>query len=74
MSLQEATAENLKFIIDDLAERLQVINRSILDPDHYDMDHYDEIKSLYDMVVSRGQISVSEIHAIIEELKKYRKK
>ncbi|WP_085508217.1 DUF1128 domain-containing protein [Thalassobacillus devorans] len=73
MSLNEPTQKNLETIINDLADRLQVVNRSIMDPADYDLDNYDEIKSLHDMIVTKGQLSVSETQAFVEELGNYRK-
>ncbi|WP_188205776.1 DUF1128 domain-containing protein [Alkalibacillus aidingensis] len=73
MNLNEATAENLEYIIDELAKKLQVMNSSLLNPEDYDLEHYHEIKDIYDMLTMQGQVSVAEINAIIDELKKYRK-
>ncbi len=73
MNLNEATDENLEFIINDLSEELQIINRSVVKPENFDLENYFDIKELYDMVKAKGQVSVPEIHAIIDELKKYRK-
>ncbi|MFD1018151.1 DUF1128 domain-containing protein [Thalassobacillus hwangdonensis] len=73
MSLNQPTQENLKIIIDDMAERLQVVNRSIMDPEDYDLEKYEDIKSLHDMIVMKGQLSVSEIQAFVQELGNYRK-
>ncbi|WP_277673397.1 DUF1128 domain-containing protein [Piscibacillus halophilus] len=73
MNLNEANEDNLKYIIDDLSKKLQVLNPTIMDPDNFSLKDYNEIKQLYDMVKSKDQISVPEIHAIIDELKKLRK-
>ncbi|GEL75907.1 DUF1128 domain-containing protein [Tenuibacillus multivorans] len=72
MNLNEATEENLKYIIDEMSKQLQVLNPTILDPEKFHLDNYHNIKQLYDMVQGKDQISVPEIHAIIDELKKYR--
>ncbi|MBN8234422.1 DUF1128 domain-containing protein [Halobacillus kuroshimensis] len=73
MSLQEPKQENLAFIIDDMAEKLQVVNRSLMKPEDYDLDKYEEIKSLYDIINMKGQLSVSEIQAFVQELGQYRR-
>ncbi|GEN44886.1 DUF1128 domain-containing protein [Alkalibacillus haloalkaliphilus] len=73
MNLNEPTYENLEYIIEELAKQLQVLNASILKPEDYDLDHYHDIKDIYDMLSAQGQVSVAEINAIITELKKYRK-
>lgn len=73
MSLEQANQENLAYIINDMAEKLQVVNRSLMDPEDYDLAHYEEIKSLYDIVQMKGQLSVSEIQAFVQELGQFRK-
>lgn len=73
MSLQEPSQENLNIIIHDMAEKLQVVNRSLMDPEDYDLNKYEEIKSLHDIIEMKGQLSVSEIQAFVQELGHYRK-
>ncbi|WP_082234199.1 DUF1128 domain-containing protein [Halobacillus massiliensis] len=73
MSLEEATQDNLSYIINDMADKLQVVNRSIMDPEDYDLAKYDEIKSLHEVIQMKGQLSVSEIQVFVQELGNYRK-
>ncbi|WP_238378737.1 DUF1128 domain-containing protein [Halalkalibacillus sediminis] len=73
LNLNEPTEENLSYIINELSKDLQVLNPSIMDPDNFSLEDYQDIKDLYDMVKSKDQISVPEINAILVELKKYRK-
>ncbi|MCA1023037.1 DUF1128 family protein [Halobacillus litoralis] len=73
MSLQEPKQENLAFMIDDMADKLQVVNRSLMKPEDYDLNKYEEIKSLYDIINMKGQLSVSEIQAFVQELGQYRR-
>lgn len=73
MSLEEANRENLNIMIETLADKMQVVNRSMLNADDFDMDHYYDIKELYDIVQMKGQLSVSEIQAFVSELSNYRK-
>lgn len=73
MNLEQPTVENLKVMLDELADRLKVANRSLLDPEDYDLEKYDDIKFMYDMVVQKGQLSASETQAFIDELRSVRK-
>ncbi|MFD2044072.1 DUF1128 family protein [Ornithinibacillus salinisoli] len=74
MNLDNPTQENLKFILGELAEILDVVNRSIMDPEDYDLDKYDDLKFMYDILKQKGQLSASETQAFIEELRSVRKK
>ncbi|GGM21163.1 hypothetical protein GCM10011351_03780 [Paraliobacillus quinghaiensis] len=73
MNLTEATDTNLKYILKEIAAHLQVVNSSIMDPEDYDLDKYDDLKMLYDIVKDKGQLSVSETQAFVQELAEIRK-
>ncbi|WP_249869815.1 DUF1128 domain-containing protein [Oceanobacillus saliphilus] len=73
MNLENANEENMKIILDELAQRLNVVNRSIMDPEDYDLSKYDDLKFMYDMVVQKGQLSASETQAFVQELAAIRK-
>lgn len=73
MNLEVPSNENLKVILDELAVHLKVANRGLLDPEDYDLNKYEDLKFMYDMVVQKGQLSTSETQAFIDELRAVRK-
>ncbi|AKG04604.1 MULTISPECIES: DUF1128 domain-containing protein [Salimicrobium] len=73
MNLEEANRENLDYMIETLADKLQLVNRSMLKSEDFDMDHYYDIKELYDVAEMKGQLSVPEIQAFVSEMSQYRK-
>ncbi|MBM7598627.1 uncharacterized protein YfkK (UPF0435 family) [Virgibacillus halotolerans] len=73
MTLEVPSNENLKVLLNELATRLKVANRGLLDPEDYNLDKYEDLKFMYDMVVQRGQLSASETQAFIDELRAVRK-
>lgn len=73
MNLEYPSNENLQFMLNELADRLKVANRELLNHEDYDLDKYDEIKFMYDMVVQKGFLSPSETQAFIDELRSVRK-
>ncbi|MEN2464604.1 DUF1128 domain-containing protein [Ornithinibacillus sp. FSL M8-0202] len=72
MNLENPTIENLTYLLNELADHLSVVNRSLFDPEDYDLSKYEDIKFMYDMVVKKGNLSASETQAFIEELRKVR--
>jgi len=72
--MEQATEENMKIILDELADDLNVVNRTILDPEDYDLDKYADLKMMYDHVKSKDSLSPSETQAFITELSSMRKK
>lgn len=74
MSLDVASQENLKILLDELADRLNVVNRGLLDAEDYDLNKYDDLKLMYDIVKKKGKLSTLETQAFVEELGSIRKK
>ncbi|MFB5660597.1 DUF1128 domain-containing protein [Alteribacillus sp. HJP-4] len=68
MNLEEKSSENLAYMIDEIKTKLQVVNGAALKAENFDMDRYDDVKDLYEMVDSKQQFSVSELDAIVSEL------
>ncbi|MFD2760478.1 DUF1128 domain-containing protein [Lentibacillus juripiscarius] len=73
MNLENPTQENLKFMLDELAETLSVVNREVMDAEDYDLGKYEDIKFMYNMIKQKGQLSASETQAFIDELRSVRK-
>lgn len=74
MNLEKPTHDNLAFLLNEIADRLNVANRGLLDPGDYDLNRYDDIKMMYDIVVQKGQLTASEANAFLNELGAVRKK
>lgn len=73
MNLEIPSNENLSVLLNELADRLKVANRALLDPEDYDLSKYEDLKFMYDMVVQKGHLSASETQAFIDELRSVRK-
>lgn len=73
MNLEQPSEENFKILLDEIAEHLSIVNRSIMDSDDYDLNQYDKLKAMYDMIKRQGNLSVQETQAFLEELRTIRK-
>ena len=73
MDLSRQTEENLQFMLKELTKYLEVANHSLFDVNHYDLAKYNDIKSLYEMIVNKGKLTAMETQAFIEELRSARK-
>ncbi len=73
MNLSEANQTNLAYLLEKIGQKLDVANTSLLDPEDYNIDKYQELKWLYDYVIDKSVISISEKEAFIEELAVIRK-
>lgn len=72
VNLNKSSQENLTFMLEKLAKLLDVANHALLDPKHYDLNKYDEIKYMYDMITRKGSLTMSETEAFIDELRSVR--
>lgn len=73
MNLDNPSQENLEFILKELTKKLDVANRKIMDPDGYNLEKYDELKFMYDVVIAKETLSPSETQAFVSELRTVRK-
>ncbi|MBO1003837.1 DUF1128 domain-containing protein [Pseudogracilibacillus auburnensis] len=73
MNLDKPSQENLKYILEQLVDKLGVANRMLLDEKDYDLNKYDDLKFLYDHVVTSGSLSPAETQAFVDELRSVRK-
>ncbi|WP_343068754.1 DUF1128 family protein [Gracilibacillus halotolerans] len=74
LNLDVKSEENLTIVLKEMGKKLQVANAdSLMNPDDYKLESYDELKSLYDLLVTKEKLTVSETHAFIDELRKHRK-
>lgn len=73
MNLNQPTEENLKIILEHMSKKLDVANRIVFDPKGYDLEKYDELKFMYEVLMNKNHLSASEIHAFIDELRSVRK-
>ncbi|HLR51768.1 MAG TPA: DUF1128 domain-containing protein [Candidatus Avamphibacillus sp.] len=73
MNLDQPSEKNLKFILEELTKKLNVVNQRIMEPDEYDIDKYNDIKQMYDLIMARRKLSPSETQAFVDELRFVRK-
>ena len=73
MDLSHPSQENLSYMLETIANKLSVANPALLDPVDYDLTKYDDLKWLYDHIITKDVISVSETEAFVEELSLIRK-
>jgi len=73
MDLTENSLENADFIIDAIKTKLRMASGAALSAKQFDLDLYEDLKDIYDLVKSKPHFSVSEMDAIVLELGRLRK-
>ncbi|MGG3467803.1 DUF1128 domain-containing protein [Neobacillus pocheonensis] len=74
MNLSQKSVENVEFMIEQIKEKLKVLNLGAIKPSHFDEEMYEELKEIYEMVLRKNSFSPNEMQALVEELGSLRKK
>ncbi|WP_041122009.1 DUF1128 domain-containing protein [Jeotgalibacillus alimentarius] len=73
MDLTVQSTENAEYMVEKIKDRLRIVNAGALKVSAFDEEQYEELHSLYTMVMKRETFSPSEMQAIAEELGNLRK-
>ncbi|PUB08470.1 DUF1128 domain-containing protein [Paenisporosarcina sp. OV554] len=73
MNLTQPSQENVEYMIDQIKEKLRMVNVDAMKSDNFDDSQYEELYDLYSMVKKRSTFSPSEMQAIASELGSLRK-
>jgi uncharacterized protein YfkK (UPF0435 family) len=68
MNLSSPSKENMAYMLETIKMKLRVANNSVINPDHYNLSHYEDVKFIYELVNGKNQFSISEVEAIVAEL------
>lgn len=68
LNLLTPSQENIDYMIEALKKKLQLVNSGLIMGSDYNVDQYDDIKELYDMVMKMPGFSVRDMEEIVSEL------
>lgn len=74
VNLSQKSVENVEFMIEQIKEKLKVLNLGAIKPSHFDEEMYEELKEIYEMVLRKNSFSPNEMQALVEELGNLRKR
>jgi uncharacterized protein YfkK (UPF0435 family) len=74
MDLTVENHENMAFMIENLKKKLQIVNSGIIQPEDYELNKYDDVKELYEMVMKMPSFSIRDMESIVDELAALKKK
>ncbi|MBO1912619.1 DUF1128 domain-containing protein, partial [Microvirga sp. 3-52] len=66
--LTKPSEENVMYMVEQIKEKLRMVNVDAMKAEHFDTDKYDDLLYMYNMVMKRNHISSNEIEAIAAEL------
>jgi uncharacterized protein YfkK (UPF0435 family) len=74
MDLTQKTQENVEYMIEAIKTKLRMATGAAMAASAFHVDQYDDIFDVYDIVMSKERLSISEVEALALELGKLRNK
>ena len=71
-NLQEASVENMVFMLDEIKTKLKMATAAAMQSSSFNLNNYEDIKDIYEVVTSKSNFSISEVEALVSELGKLR--
>ena len=73
MDLATPSQENVVYMIEQMKDKLRMVNVDAMKSEHFSEENYEDLLYLYEMVMKRESFSPSEMQAIVAELGSFRK-
>ena len=73
MDLSTPSQENVVYMIEQMKDKLRMVNVDAMKSEHFSGESYEDLLYLYEMVMKRESFSPSEMQAIVAELGSFRK-
>ncbi|HET6871699.1 MAG TPA: DUF1128 domain-containing protein [Sporolactobacillaceae bacterium] len=73
MDLKVASEENIHIMIEEIKDKLQLVNRDVLRSESISIEHYEDLYDLHKLVMKKSSFSVREMEGILDELRGLRK-
>ncbi|WP_422658324.1 DUF1128 domain-containing protein [Paenibacillus sp. EC2-1] len=72
MDLNEQSQENIEYMIEQIKLKLRMASGAAMQASAFSKDQYEDIRDLYDLVMSKKTLSISEVEALVSELGRLR--
>jgi uncharacterized protein YfkK (UPF0435 family) len=73
MDLTQASAANIEYMIEAIKTKLRMASGAAMQASAFPLDKYEDLFDLYEMVLSKEHLSISEVEAVASELGNLRK-
>jgi uncharacterized protein YfkK (UPF0435 family) len=72
MDLSQPTQANVEYMIETIKSKLRMASGAAMQASAFDTAKYEDLKEIYEMVVSKDRFSIREVEAIVSELGRLR--
>ena len=63
----------VQFMLEEIKNRLKMATMAAIKPDHFNEEHYEDVRDLYEFVITKSTFSITEMEAIVDELGRIKK-
>ncbi|RRJ67357.1 DUF1128 domain-containing protein [Paenibacillus oralis] len=74
MDLSIKSQANIEFMIEAIKTKLKMASGAAMSATAFNVEQYDDIRDVYDIVMSKDRLSISEVEALAQELGRLRSK
>lgn len=68
MDLTQKTQENVEYMIEAIKNKLRMATGAAMQASAFSVQRYDDIYEVYEIVMSKERLSISEVEAVASEL------
>ncbi|NMO97292.1 DUF1128 domain-containing protein [Paenibacillus lemnae] len=72
MDLTQKNRENLDYMIEQIKLKLRMASGAAMQASAFSEDNYEDIQDIYEIVMNKNNMSISEVEAIVSELGRLR--
>ncbi|MDR0270939.1 DUF1128 domain-containing protein [Paenibacillus sp.] len=72
MDLSQKNAENIEYMIEQIKIKLRMASGAAMNSSAFSVDQYEDIRDVYELVMTKSNLSISEVEALVSELGRLR--
>ncbi|WP_410512354.1 DUF1128 domain-containing protein [Paenibacillus sp. BR2-3] len=74
MDLTQPSQENVEYMIEGIKNKLKMASAAAMQASAFSVDKYEDILDIYEVTMGGGNLSISQVEAIVSELGRLRQK
>lgn len=73
MDLSNKTPENIEYMIEEIKIKLRMASGAAMQASAFKVEHYEDIQDIYELVMKKNNLSISEVESLVSELGRLRR-
>lgn len=72
MDLSQKSQANVEYMIEAIKNKLRMASGAAMQSSAFSVEQYEDLHDIYDMVMNKPNLSISEVEAVVSELGRLR--